>query len=113
MLKQVIVIRKDLGMSVGKRCVQVAHASLGAYKKCRNTMARDWEADGEKKVVLEVNSKTELLDLKGKAEKYRIPVYLVQDAGLTEVKPGTYTALGIGPEDERLIDKVTGSVKLL
>lgn len=29
-IKQVIVIRKDLGMSKGKACSQAAHASLGA-----------------------------------------------------------------------------------
>ena len=113
MYKQVIVFRKDLGMSVGKRCVQAAHASVGAFKKARNTVAREWEADGEKKVVLEIGSKTELLELNELAKKHRIPTYLVRDAGLTEVKPGTFTALGIGPDDEKLINKVTGDVKLL
>ena len=113
MFKQVIVIRKDLGMSVGKRCVQTAHACIGAYKKARKTVLREWEYDGEKKVVVEVGSKKELLELNELAKKHRIPTYLVRDAGLTEVKPGTFTALAIGPEDEGLINKVTGNMKLL
>lgn len=113
MYKQVIVIRKDLGMSVGKKCVQAAHASVGAFKKARNTVIREWEDEGEKKVILEVGSKTELLELNQHAKKMRIPTYLVRDAGLTEVKPGTMTALGIGPEDESLLNKVTGEIKLL
>jgi PTH2 family peptidyl-tRNA hydrolase len=113
MVKQAIVIRKDLGMSVGKKCVQAAHASLGAYKKSRNSVIKDWEEEGEKKVVLEIGSKTELLELNEKAKKLRIPTYLVRDAGLTEVKPGTYTSLGIGPEDDKLIDRVTGDMKLI
>jgi len=105
-------VRKDLGMSPGKLCAQAAHAAIGSYRKSRKNIIASWEAEGEKKVVLEVLSKTELLDLNEKAKKHRIPTCLVRDAGLTEVKPGTYTALGIGPEDERLINKVTGDYKL-
>ena len=111
--KQVILMRQDLSLPKGKMSVQAAHASIGAFKKARNSVVREWEIDGEKKVVLEVGSKTELLELNELAKRHRIPTYLVRDAGLTEVKPGTFTALGIGPEDEKVINRVTGDVKLL
>ena len=112
MYKQVIVIRNDLGMTTGKKCVQCAHASLGVYKKTNKSLIKKWESEGQKKVVLEVNSKEELLKLYKQAKKEKIACFLVEDAGLTELKPGTTTALGIGPDDEKKIDKMTGSLKL-
>jgi len=113
MYKQVIIIRNDLGMTTGKKCVQCCHASLGAYKKTSKSIIKKWKSEGQKKVVLEVNSKEELMKLFQQTKKERIPCFLVEDAGLTELKPGTVTVLGIGPGDEKKIDKITGSIKLL
>ena len=113
MFKQIIVIRNDLGMSGGKKCVQSCHASLGAYKKTDKKIIKKWELEGQKKVVLEVDSEEKILDLYKKLKKEKIPCFLVEDAGLTELKPGTITALGIGPEREETLDKITGKLKLL
>jgi PTH2 family peptidyl-tRNA hydrolase len=113
MYKQMIILRKDLDMSVGKRCVQCCHASIGAYKKTDKSIVKKWELEGQKKVVLEVDSKEELLKLFRLAKKEKMPCFLVEDAGLTELEPGSVTALGIGPNDEKKINKITGSVKLL
>mgnify|MGYP003878582727 CR=1 FL=1 len=55
----------------------------------------------------------ELERLKRRAEELGLPCYLVVDMGLTEVPPGTKTALGIGPDDARKIDKVTGNLPLV
>jgi len=113
MYKQMIVLRNDIEISVGKKCVQSCHACLGAYKNAKKSVVKKWESEGQKKVVLEVNSKEELFKLFEKAKKEKIPCFLVEDAGLTELEPGTVTALAIGPEDEKKIDKITGSLKLL
>lgn len=113
MFKQIIVIRNDLDMSGGKKCIQTAHASLGAYKKADKKIIKKWELEGQKKVVLEIDSRKKILDLYKKLKKEKIPCFLVEDAGLTELKPGTITALGIGPEREETLDKTTGKLKLL
>ncbi len=113
MYKQVIVLRKDLEMSVGKKCVQSSHASLGAYRKTDKSIVKKWDSEGQKKVVLEVDSREEILKLYEKVKKGKISCFLVEDAGLTELDPGTITALGIGPDSEEKIDKITGSLKLL
>ena len=112
-LKQVIVIRKDIKMGKGKLAVQIAHASLGAYKMATEEMRKSWEESGEKKVVLKVGSERELLEIYKKAKRLKLPCFLVRDAGLTQLSPGTITAIGIGPEREEKIDKITGNLKLL
>ena len=111
MYKQVIVVRKDLKMSPGKVAAQVAHASVESWKKADKKIKEAWEKEGAKKVVLEVQSEEELLELKRKSKN--LPTALIRDAGVTEVPPGTVTCLGIGPASEEEIDKLTGHLKLL
>ena len=113
MIKQVIVLRKDLEMSLGKMCAQACHASIGSFEKTKKNILEKWKLEGQKKVVLGVNSRKDILALYKKAKEMKIPCFLVKDAGLTELKPGTITALGIGPDIEEKINKVTGSIKLL
>ena len=111
--KQCIVIRDDLKLSKGKLAVQVAHAAVSASEWADRTTLDKWKEGGQKKVVLRVASLKELFELKGTARKHDLPTAIIQDAGLTEVKPGTVTVLGIGPAKEEEIDKITGNLKLL
>ncbi|MEL9999014.1 MAG: peptidyl-tRNA hydrolase Pth2 [Thermoplasmata archaeon] len=113
--KLVIVVREDLEISCGKLAAQVAHAAstcaIYSYKNNRNIFEAWWN-EGQRKVVLKVKNLKEMLELKMKADQMGIFTTLIQDAGLTEVLPGTITALGIGPEKENVIDKITGSLPL-
>lgn len=100
-------------MSVGKTAVQASHASVGALEKTSARVAAAWRREGQKKAVLSVETEKEIRALAAKCKRLRIASFLVADAGLTELAPGTVTALGIGPEKEESIDKITGSLPLL
>lgn len=111
-----LVVRIDIGMSTGKTAAQAAHASLESYKKAvsnRKLWVKRWEACGCKKVVLAAGSLELLKDLHKRAESLRIPCALIKDAGMTEIAPGTTTALGIGPAPETKIDIITGKLAVL
>lgn len=111
--KQVIIIRKDLKMGKGKLVAHCIHAAIGSLRASDENTVKLWEDEGAKKIVLKVNDLKELMSIKKKVNDAKIPHHLVKDAGLTQLKPGTVTALGIGPYDEKKIDKVTGKLKLL
>ncbi|MDD5317667.1 MAG: peptidyl-tRNA hydrolase Pth2 [Candidatus ainarchaeum sp.] len=116
MMKQVLVLRKDLDLGKGKLAAHAAHASLAAYRKAEKSHpeeVEEWIAGGEKKVAVSAGSEAELLELFGKAKRLKMPCALIRDAGLTQISPGTATALGIGPFSEGELDKLTGHLKLL
>ena len=118
--KQAIVIRTDLGMSRGKIAVQAAHAAVTAVVSILESnnaewkrWFREWYSKGQAKIVLRVESKEKLLELYIKAQAKGLPVSIVEDAGLTELPPGTITAIAIGPAPLEKIDEITGTLKLL
>jgi len=114
--KQVIVVRADLKMSIGKTAAQVGHAAVSAAEKARKNRARwwrEWMEEGQRKIVVKVGSEEELLEIKREAEDLGLPTALVTDMGLTELEPGTMTTLGIGPAPSEIIDRVTGKLPLL
>ncbi|MGB9730337.1 MAG: peptidyl-tRNA hydrolase Pth2 [Thermoprotei archaeon] len=114
--KQVIIVRADLKMGKGKLAAQVAHAAVLAAEICRNTRPfwhKEWMNEGQKKIVVKVNNLDELLKIKETAEAKGLPTALIQDAGLTQLEPGTITTLGIGPAPKDLLDPITRHLKLL
>ncbi len=111
--KQVILVREDLKLPKGKLSVQVAHASLDAASKSDKKLLEKWKQQGAKKVALKVADEKELFKCMSLLENEGIKVALIKDAGHTVVEPGTITCLGVGPELEEKIDKVTGKLKMV
>ena len=115
-IKQVIVVRNDLGMGRGKLAAQVGHASvLGAedVRKSHSDWFEDWVSGGQEKIVVKVTSLKQLEQIKKDAFFLNLPCSEVTDAGHTQIDPGTTTCLSIGPAPEETVDKVTGDLKLL
>lgn len=112
--KQVIVMRKDLGMRRGKECAQAAHASiafltrrlrkathfdlridpvhlgniadqdLGKFAVNLTESELQWLASSFKKVCLQVDSEAELDAIAVAAKDSGLEVHVVVDSGLTE-----------------------------
>jgi PTH2 family peptidyl-tRNA hydrolase len=111
-LKQVIVARKDIGMSPGKLGAQVGHAVVLAYDNARSANRAKWKQAGMTKVVLQVPDEGSLLAIYQAAIAAGLPCSLVCDEGRTELAPSTHTCVGIGPAEAQQIDSITGSLKL-
>lgn len=129
LIKQVIVMRKDLKMRKGKMIAQGAHASLKVFLDRANLFLnspsktvmsiditpemRTWLNSSFTKIVVYVNSEEELLSLHDKAKENGLPVALIKDLGFTEFKEPTYTCFAVEPADAKAIDKITGHLPLL
>jgi peptidyl-tRNA hydrolase len=99
----VIIVRNDLEMGKGKIAAQVAHAavslvldSLNDGRTWREWLER-WLEVGQPKVVVKTNSLDDLLARIEKARIEGLPTHVIQDAGKTQIEPGTITCGGIGP----------------
>lgn len=131
MIKQVIVIRKDLNMRIGKMVTQGAQASLMyimsmmsvtesdnsrilSFEVEKDSPLDNWINGGFKKICVSVNSESELFNIYDKAKVLDIPCVLIRNACLSTYNDNsTYTCCAVGPDDEKNIDKVTGELPLL
>ncbi|NWY70848.1 PTH2 hydrolase, partial [Erithacus rubecula] len=114
-LKLVLIVRNDLKMGKGKVAAQCSHAAVSAYKQLhkRNPeLLKEWEYCGQPKVVLKAPDEETLVQLLAEAKRLGLTVSLIQDAGRTQIAPGSRTVLGIGPGPADVIDKVSGHLKL-
>jgi peptidyl-tRNA hydrolase, PTH2 family len=114
--KQVLVFRTDLQMSKGKIAAQAGHAAVSAAQAAYTHHKKWWESwmyEGQKKVAVKVATEKELGELEEAADQLGLPHALIVDRGLTEVPEGTVTCLGIGPAPTKMIDRLTGQLKLL
>lgn len=120
-IKQVIVMRTDTNppMRKGKMVAQGAHASMAFLSKL--TMAgrkpteiqQLWMNESFRKICVRVDSLEEFHAIAEAARKAGIETHVIKDSGMTEFKEPTYTAIGIGPDYDEKIDKITGHLKLL
>jgi len=113
MYKQVVLVRQDLKLSPGKLAAQCGHGFVEAFLKADEKTKKRWLQEGGKKVVLKVSDEKELKNFYKEAQLQHIPCALITDAGHTELAPGTVTVLGLGPESEEKLDKLTGNLKML
>ena len=135
--KQVIVVRKDLGMRMGKAIAQGCHASLAIltnnligypfvwykfpFKIVRflylfffHKPFRVWHTGRFTKICVYVNSAEELEAIYNKAKEKGLLCSLIKDAGLTEFRGvPTLTAAAIGLDESSKIDEITGGLPLL
>ncbi|XP_007481841.1 peptidyl-tRNA hydrolase 2, mitochondrial isoform X3 [Monodelphis domestica] len=113
--KMILVVRNDLKMGKGKVAAQCSHAAVSAYKQVQRRnpeLLKQWEYCGQPKVVVKTPDEESLTELLTHAKVLGLTVSLIQDAGRTQIEPGSRTVLGIGPGPADLIDKVTGHLKL-
>ena len=132
-VKQYIVIRTDLNMSMGKTAAQASHASMKVFfdkmfqeestyvssvadsdvKKRSMWLTREeiqWVEGLFTKIVKRVKTEADLLKVYEKAKAAGLNVSLIKDAALTELSEPAYTAIAIGPN---YIDKCEPIVKRL
>ncbi len=130
MIKQVIVMRTDLGMNKGKMIAQGAHAAMDVllhYFKLNPTVKTEgtipmnhwmalesWLKGTYTKVCVRIDTEEGLLELWQAARQANLPTALVTDTGKTVFNGQlTNTCIAIGPADADEIDKITGKLKLL
>jgi PTH2 family peptidyl-tRNA hydrolase len=126
--KQVIVMKKfpkSRNMRTGKYVAQGAHAAMGSLFSVgaisgdnfviplSNPFVKEWVLGNFKKVAVYVETDQELIDIYTKAKNANIACALIRDSGLTEFDGvPTLTAVGIGPDNEEEINKLTGHLPL-
>jgi peptidyl-tRNA hydrolase, PTH2 family len=110
-LKMVMLVRQDLNMSKGKIAAQCGHAALGAYKLCRRLQpeyVKAWEFRAQAKITLKVDDEATMDRIAAAAREAGLACVVIEDAGRTEVEPGTRTVLAIGPAPRGEVDALTG-----
>jgi len=106
-MKQVIVVRKDLNLSLGKIIAQAVHASQ------RTGIDMNYDIEGNLCVVVYCKSEIKLLSLYEKCLEAGVHCGLQRDAGKTEIEKGTPTVLSIGPDDWNTVTEITKNLQLI
>ncbi|KAI5963911.1 hypothetical protein KGF57_001187 [Candida theae] len=120
-VRMTLVVRSDLKMGKGKAAAQCSHATLALYKKITNPnseaynpeMVRRWEyGNGQAKITLQVPNQDEMDVLYAQAFSLGVNACIIHDAGRTQIAAGSATVLGLGPAPKKVLDQITGELKL-
>jgi len=109
----VILVRQDLKLPKGKMAAQCGHAAVEAVMRSSDSKVEEWRDQGQKKIVLKVVDEKNMMQYVNKAKTEKLVAAVITDAGKTVIAPGTKTCVGIGPDDEEKIDKVTGDLPMM
>lgn len=113
--KMALIVRADLKLSKGKIASQCAHAAVLCHQfglESNKQLIKHWTLIGQPKIVLKVDSLEDLESIYQKAIEKGIIAKMVQDAGRTQIEPGTKTAIGLLDVTEK-IDALLKDLKLL
>lgn len=102
-------------MSKGKAAAQASHAAVASAIRSKQEKPNQfslWWNTGQKKIVLAVDSEAKLVALEKKLKSTGVIVVKIDDAGRTQLPPGTSTALGIGPHSQKDVEEITSPLKL-
>jgi peptidyl-tRNA hydrolase, PTH2 family len=114
--KMVLCVNQELSMGKGKIAAQCCHAAVGCYKRASKQCPKAlqaWERSGCAKIALKCPTQDELELIAANAMARDIPMYLVEDAGRTQIAAGSRTVLGLGPAPTYVFEDVTGHLKLM
>lgn len=114
--KMVLVVNTSLGMGKGKIAAQCGHAAVGCFERASKqcpAAVKAWQYTGCAKIALKCTSEEEMEEIAGRALSKDIPVYLVEDAGRTQIAAGSRTVLGIGPAPASVFEGVSDHLKLM
>jgi PTH2 family peptidyl-tRNA hydrolase len=129
--KQIIIIRKNLKMRLGKIMSQSCHSSLKVFfdRMTRNDKQTSpdglvaytlmvpesmvpWIEGSFTKIGMTVDTDVMMIELYNKAQEAGIPCSMIEDNGATDAGMGrgvkTLTAIAIGPDTCEKIDMITG-----
>jgi len=115
-VKMILIVNNGLKMGKGKIAAQVGHASVQATLNAgqKSPLVLDaWLSSGQKKVCLKGDDADHLLALEKLAIEEGLLTSKVHDAGHTQIPSGSLTVLAIGPCQDELVEKITGTLKLL
>ncbi len=126
--KQVIIIRRDLGMRRGKELAMASHSTLAFLTKNLQVYPNrvigrispdfaeevsHWLSHSFKKIVVYVHNEAELDAVHQKALDNGLESHMVIDAGLTEFRGvPTKTCVAIGPHWEEKFVGITDKLPL-